>query len=78
MLCVDLGFNIQFTSPWQGMWSTVANTRRDPDEAVELYESNETTIEVVTETGIHDICCDCVHFLYLILLYSYLRLNTIS
>ncbi|CAL5189118.1 unnamed protein product [Lathyrus oleraceus] len=45
------GFNIQFTSPWQGMWSTVANTRRDPDEAVELYESNETTIEVVTETG---------------------------
>ncbi|CAI8595704.1 unnamed protein product [Vicia faba] len=44
------GFNIQFTSPLQQMWSTITNPPGDPDQAVEFYQSNETTIESLTET----------------------------
>ncbi|XP_058775439.1 uncharacterized protein LOC131649700 isoform X2 [Vicia villosa] len=49
------GFNVQFTTPLQGMWTTITNPRRchHPDEeAVEFYESNETAVEAaVTETA---------------------------
>lgn len=50
---VRLGFNIQFTTPLQRMWSTITTTHGDPDKpVVEEEEFDESSAEeAVIQTG---------------------------